>query len=431
MINNFDDNFTKIIKSLKNYNNKFILGLSGGIDSMCLLHLLKNFIDNSKNLKIDLTPVIVDHNLRKNSNREANQVLKISECLGFSSYVKKIYVSKPNGNIQNWARKQRRDILYKKCLESSANLILAHHSDDQAETLFMRMIRESALDGLSGMTEVSKWNGIFILRPLLSYDKKQIRNYVSYKKIRYFEDSSNNNFKYERVKTRYLLESIRKNIWPNISNDLNYFSNLNTNLLKKTNFVFNIWAKKNILINESGAVRVNYEGLKTVSKKSLIFSIKIVGKIIQTVGGNEYAPKRKKTFELLSSMFMSKFKKKSLGNVDVSLSGGFLFFIRENRNLNFEISIKKNKFYIFDGRFLVKSPFPGKLIKCYDGDLMPKDEKNPFYEYNFRINNTIPYLKTLEGKTIKPHLYFITQNSAQNYCNDDCFNLYLINRILI
>ena len=225
MISNFDDHFNKLLKSL-NSNNKFILGLSGGIDSMALLHLIKNFIDDKKNVSINCMPIIIDHNLRDESENEAKEVKKISQNLGFDTQIKKINSSKPNGNIQNWARKQRRNILFQKCLELSANLILGHHFDDQAETLFMRITRGSALDGLSGMNEITSWNGIFIIRPLLSYKKKQIKNYVRNKKIYYFEDSSNINDKFERVKTRFYLDYIKKNIWPNISNDLNYFSNL-------------------------------------------------------------------------------------------------------------------------------------------------------------------------------------------------------------
>ncbi len=123
---------------------------------------------------------------------------------------------------------------------------------------------------------------------------------------------------------------------------------------------------------------------------------------------------KKKTFDLISFMFTKNLKKKSLGNVNFSISQGNLFFIRENRNLNFGLNIKKNKYYIFDGRFLVKSPFSGKLIKCNNSDLSIIKNKNPFYKYGYCINNTIPYLETLEGKTIKPHLNIINQNSKLN-----------------
>ena len=130
-------------------------------------------------------------------------------------------------------------------------------------------------------------------------------------------------------------------------------------------------------------------------------------------------------------MFAEKFKKKSLGNVNISLNQGYLFFIRENRNLNFGLKIQQNKYYIFDGRFLVKSSLAGKLVKCNDSVSVEIDNKNPFYKYGFWINNTIPHLETLEGKTIKPHLYITNHNSSLNFAENKCFSLYLLNRILV
>ena len=428
MIQSFDDNFNKLLKKLDS-NNNFILGLSGGIDSMTLLHLIRNFIDDKKNISINCMPVIVDHNLRNESEKEAKEVKKISQSLGFDTKIRKIKKSQPDGNIQNWARKHRRNILYQKCLDLSANLILAHHFDDQAETMFMRMTKKSALDGLSGMSEISSWNGVFIIRPLLFYKKKQIKNFVTKKNIFYFKDSSNYNFKYERVRTRYYIDLLKKNIWPNISNDLNYLSKLNCDLLNKTKYVFHNWAKNNIIIHEAGAVRVDYDNLKIIFKLSHLFTVRIVGKIIQTVGGKEYAPKRKKTFDLLTSLFTKKIKKKSLGNVNILLTKDYLFFLRENRNLNFELKINKNKYYLFDEKFLLISSFSGQLIKFKNNDLIVIDSKNPFYEHSYSINNTIPYLKTLEGKVIKPHMYILDKNSTLDEVKSNCFNLYLINKI--
>ena len=136
---------------------------------------------------------------------------------------------------------------------------------------------------------------------------------------------------------------------------MNHFSNLNSNLLKKTDYFFSSWLNKNIIIHKSGAVRLNYASFRNIFDKSFSFSLRIVGKIIQTVGGNEHAPKRKKTSDLISFLIAEKFKKKSLGNVNISFNQGYLFFIRENRNLNFGLNIQQHKYYIFDGRFLLIS----------------------------------------------------------------------------
>ena len=79
----------------------------------------------------------------------------------------------------------------------------------------------------------------------------------------------------------------------------------------------------------------------------------------------------------------------------------------------------------------MRSSLAGKLVKCNKSDLLILDNKNPFYKYGNWINNTIPYLKTLEGKIIKPHLNIINQNSIHNNVKDDIFSLYLLNRILV
>ena len=299
MIQAFNNHFKKICINLNPMKKVFVLGLSGGMDSMALLYLLKNFLENNKSFEIEIFPIIIDHNLREESRKEAYEVESIAKKLGFTTSIKKIYGKKPTGNIQNWARKKRRDLLCEATYKLSANLILAHHFDDQAETLFMRFAKNSGLEGLQGMQSVVFWKGIFIIRPLLIFKKKQLRTFIDQNYINFFEDASNAMLKFERVKTRYLLDKISKKKWPCISQDLNKFSNTNTVLIKKIKFLFADWASQNILIDKTGAARVNLEDIKTIFEKSNLFTISIIGKIIQTVGGKEFPPKRKKTYDLI------------------------------------------------------------------------------------------------------------------------------------
>ena len=120
--------------------------------------------------------------------------------LGFETIIKKINIKKPSGNIQNWARKERRRILCDIAFDLSANLLLGHHSDDQVETIFMRSIKGSGIDGLVGMQEKITWNGILIIRPLIFFKKDQVIRYVEENNIIFFQDSSNFNLKFERVR---------------------------------------------------------------------------------------------------------------------------------------------------------------------------------------------------------------------------------------
>ena len=432
MIKIFSNHFKDLCNNLTIKKRKFILGLSGGIDSMALLHLIKYFIETNKNLRIQVFPVIIDHGLRSNSVNEAKSVQDIAINLGFEAIIRKINIEKPTGNIQNWARKERRRILCDIAFDLSANLLLGHHSDDQAETIFMRSIKSSGIDGLVGIQEKKNWNGILIFRPLIFFNKSQITNYVKNNKIKFFQDSSNFMSKFERVKVRNTLTNISSDNWPSISADLIKFSFLNKQLLKKINDIFSKWVQINIMIDSRGAIRVDFKKLKYIYESSNLFSINILGKIIKTVGGKEFSPKRKKTLNCLQFIFSSSFKNTNLGNVNIYLKNNYLFFIRENRNINFKIEIEKNKKYIFDGRFLLSSKYSGNLINSKIKEVDYVNTNKAFVEYNNDINNTIPFMSTLEGTTVSPYFSIVDLKSENKLdCTLNRFDLCLINRLLI
>jgi tRNA(Ile)-lysidine synthase len=432
MIEIFNNHFKDLCNNLKIKKRKFILGLSGGIDSMALLYLLKHFINENKNLGIQVFPVIINHGLRSNSANEAKDVQDIALNYGFKAIIRKINIKKPSGNIQNWARKERRRILCDIAFDLSANILLGHHSDDQVETIFMRSIKASGIDGLVGIQGKKSWNGILIFRPLILFNKNEITSYVNKNNIKYFQDSSNFMYKYERVRVRATLKNISLSNWPTISEDLIRFSSLNQLLLKKVNNVYFKWIESNILIDKRGALRVDFEKFKYVYESSSLFSINILGKIIKTIGGKEFSPKREKTLNCLKFIFSVSFKNTNLGNVNIYLKNNYLFFIREHRNINFKIKIIKNKKYIFDGRFLLTSKYSGNLI---NPNIKEFDSINPdevFVEYKDEINNTIPFMSTLEGETVRPYFNNVdVKSDNKSHCNQNRFDLCLINRLLI
>ena len=432
MIENFNNLFKDLCCNLKIGKRRFVLGLSGGIDSMALLSLVKNFLILNKNLRIKIFPVIIDHNLRSNSASEANRVLDIAKSFGFKATIKKINIKKPSGNIQNWARKERRRILCDMAFDLSASLLLGHHSDDQAETIFMRSIKSSGIDGLVGMQEKNIWNGISIFRPLIHFNKDQITKYVEHNNVTFFQDNSNFILKYERNKVRKILKDVSLYNWPNISEDLIKFSFLNKQLLKKINNIFAVWIENNTLIDRRGAIRIDFIELKILFKMSNLFTISIIGKVIKTVGGKEFSPKREKTLNCLKAIFCSSFKKTNLGNVNIYLKKKYLFFIRENRNINFAKKIIKNKKYIFDGRFILISNCSGNLTKSDIKDINFPNIDNSFFDYQNHINNTIPCISTLEGTIARPHLINVDiESKIKSNADHNSFDLCFINRLFI
>jgi len=96
------------------------------------------------------------------------------------------------------------------------------------------------------------------------------------------------------------------------------------------------------------------------------------------------------------------------------------------------MDIIKNKYYIFDGRFLLVSNVSGKIFQNSKNYFDNKDENSIFSKYKDQINNSLPIIKTLEGKSIRPYLSIIDNNEfKKESIKDGSFGLYLMNKLLI
>ena len=94
--------------------------------------------------------------------------------------------------------------------------------------------------------------------------------------------------------------------------------------------------------------------------------------------------------------------------------------------------ISKDKYYLFDGKFILVSQLSGFLIKPKQEEIHYKGYSNYFKQYKKLTHTTIPFLKTLEGLSIKPHLSIIdVKSDLRNIAKNNLFDLYLINRTII
>ena len=193
------DNFIKNI-DIEN-DNYVVVGVSAGPDSMALLHMLKT------NLKCKLVCAHINHNVRTQSNEEEKYLKEYCNYFNiiFESMKIKSYTE---NNFENEAREKRYQF-YEKILKkyNSHNLFLAHHGDDLIETVMMKIIRGSNLEGYAGIKTYSYLDDYKIIRPLLSLTKDDIIKYNKENNINYYIDSINENTIYTR--NRY-----RKNILP-------------------------------------------------------------------------------------------------------------------------------------------------------------------------------------------------------------------------
>lgn len=216
-------------------NNFIVVGVSSGPDSMCLLNLLEQ-----KTKKIVVCHI--NHNVRKESAIE-EEYLK-DYCTKHNLIFESMKITKyAETNFENEARKKRYNF-YEKILSKyhSNKLFLAHHGDDQIETILMKIVRGSNLEGYAGIKEVSNVKNYQILRPLLKVTKEDIIKYNKSHNITYFVDSSNTNTDYTRNRYRKKILPILKEEDINVHKKFLKYSNT---LLEYDNYIKSL-VKKNI-----------------------------------------------------------------------------------------------------------------------------------------------------------------------------------------
>lgn len=182
---------------------RLALAVSGGADSMALLHLMAAWRTEGE-AKPDLTVLTIDHGLRAESRDEAAMVTRMAARLGLQHAILTwTQGGKQGGALQERARAARYDLMAAYChAHDIPALITAHHLDDQAETFLMRLKRGSGLDGLAAIPEESVRSGIAVLRPLLEMPKARLAATLAAAGLGWAEDPSNRDERFERARMR-------------------------------------------------------------------------------------------------------------------------------------------------------------------------------------------------------------------------------------
>ena len=198
---NIEDNFKF------NINDTIVIGCSSGPDSMALVDMLLKIREK---YQLQLIIAHVNHNVRSESYDEAIYMKEYCEKnnLVFETMTIEEY---GDDNFHNEARTIRYNFFESLINKYEANyLMTAHHGDDLIETILMRMVRGSNLNGYSGFKEVVEMENYKIVRPLIRYTKEELEKYDEDNNVKYFIDSSNDKDKYTRNRYRkYLIPFLK------------------------------------------------------------------------------------------------------------------------------------------------------------------------------------------------------------------------------
>ena len=312
-------NFKKKIDAFK--KKTFLVAVSGGPDSLALVALTKAYQFEKKS---EFFYVLINHNIRKNSSKEAKQVqiLLKKYNIRLNILINKKKITK---NIQGQARSIRYQMLLNFCKNKNIKTILtAHNLEDQVETFFIRLSRGSGLTGLSSMQPISKLNkSVNLSRPLLDIKKEILKKISKVVFGKFFKDPSNLDDKYLRTKIRKLKTPL-ENSGINYDQIFRSIKNLAVSRITLEKYVSQI--TKKLVIKSKGQVSVNFSKFCKLDDE---IKSKIIYDSIKHVSKNYYNPRFKKVHNLIKTLKFQKDMKNTLGGCIILKNKGKLIFRKE------------------------------------------------------------------------------------------------------
>jgi tRNA(Ile)-lysidine synthase len=321
----------KIKSTIEKYNlidknDKIVVGVSGGPDSICLLHVLYT-------LGYNLCVAHVNHGLRENAVLEEIFVQDYCNKLNIPVFTKRVNLKEIlNGmTTEEAGRRVRYDFFYEVLeKEHCTKIATAHTANDKAETIIMNMLRGSGITGLKGI-EACRNN---IVRPLIEITREEVENYCKVNNLNPKHDESNDDTVYTRNKIRLeLIPYIKENINSNIIQSINRMSDIISEeekyLQNETDRLYLECVDK----EEVGRVKCV---LKVFNQLDIVFKRRLIIKFIIKVLGNA------KDIEKVHIDDIVKLCSNNVGgkylmpnkNIKVSLNKGKIIFEAQSGKIN-------------------------------------------------------------------------------------------------
>ena len=197
--------FSKVVldklKTIKPHSNSLTVALSGGVDSVVLLHLANTFQKDYPDIAINA--IHVDHGLSNNAKDWQLFCTQLCHSLSIPLKIAEVEVNKKTRqSLEAVAREQRYLALFE-LSDPTSVILLGQHQDDQVETFLLQLKRGSGLAGLSAMVSLSTQQGRYLLRPLLNISRFEIESFATDFVIDHINDESNDDKTFDRNYLRH------------------------------------------------------------------------------------------------------------------------------------------------------------------------------------------------------------------------------------
>ncbi|MGD8483544.1 MAG: tRNA lysidine(34) synthetase TilS [Thioalkalispiraceae bacterium] len=198
--------------------SRYCVAFSGGVDSHVLLHLLSQLHQLQPSFR--LRAIHIDHGLHPDSSAWAAHCQQVCDELAVPLEIIRVEVNERHAQGLEAAAREARYSAFRQCLGKDEGLLMAHHQDDQAETLLLQLFRGAGVAGLAAMPGYLAFEQGALLRPLLALRRTQLVDYAKQHQLDWVDDPSNLEARFDRNFLRHQVIPTLTARWPALSGNL-------------------------------------------------------------------------------------------------------------------------------------------------------------------------------------------------------------------
>lgn len=196
---------------------RYWVAYSGGSDSHVLLHTMATLREQ---LAVPVHAVHVNHGLQSQANEWEAHCQQVCEGLSIPLELARVDAAHAPGESPEEAAREARYRVFAGILQDDDMLLMAHHQDDQAETLMLQMLRGAGVKGLAAMPDITRLGRGWLARPLLGFTRSILCHYARQQGLIWIDDPSNNDTRFDRNFLRHEVMPLLHQRWPATANIL-------------------------------------------------------------------------------------------------------------------------------------------------------------------------------------------------------------------